>query len=255
MYSNPRSEDIMKRTLILGTLALFTASALAADAGTKETVKAAAKKLAEKASYSWKTTTEMGQSAAGSRFRPGPTEGKTERDGLTCLSMTRGETSVMAVMKGTKAAIKTDEGWQTPDELSGGGGQGGPNPARFAARSVQNYKVPAAEVESLLEKVKDLTLSGDAYAGDLTEEGAKALMSFGRRPGAGGGEGPAISGAKGSVKIWLKDGMVAKYAVTVQGSMSVNGNDMNLDRTATTEIKDVGTTKVEVPAEAKAKVS
>ena len=246
----------MKRTLLLGTLVLFTASALAADAAGKDTVKAAAKKLAEKASYSWKTTTEMGEAAAGSRWRPGPTEGKTDKEGLTCLSMTRGETSVTAVMKGTKAAIKTDEGWQTPEELSGGGGgQGGPNPARFAARTVQNYKVPAVEVEALIEKVKDLTLSGDAYAGDLTEEGAKALMSLGRRPGAGGGEGPAISGAKGSVKVWLKDGLVAKYAVKVQGSISFNGNDMNIDRTTTTEIKDVGTTKVEVPAEAKAKVS
>lgn len=243
----------MKRSLMLGTLLFLTASALAADSSPKDTVKAAAKKLADKPNYSWKTTTEMGEAAANSRFRPGPTEGKTEKGGLTCLSMTRGEMTLEAVMKGAKSAIKTDEGWMTPEEASGGGGQGAPNPARFAARTIQNYKVPAADVEALMEKVTGLTLAGDVYSGDLTEEGAKEMLWFGRRPG--GGEGPAISGAKGSVKIWLKDGLVAKYAVKVQGSISFNNNDMAVDRTTTTEIKDVGATKIEVPEEAKKKVS
>lgn len=244
----------MKRTLLLGTLAFFAASALAADAGPKDTVKAAAKKLAEKANYGWKTTVEMGDGAAGNRFRPGPTEGKTEKDGLTCLAMTRGENTIEVVMKGEKAAIKTPDGWQSSTELaSGGGGQG--NPVRGVSRIIESFKAPAAEVAGLVEKAKELTLAGDVYSGDLTEDGAKALLSFNRRPGAGGGEPPAISNAKGSVKIWLKDGVVAKYAVKLSGSISFNGNEMNLDRTTTTEIKEVGTTKLEVPAEAKAKLS
>ena len=37
--------------------------------------------------------------------------------------------------------------------------------------------------------------------------------------------------------------------------MSFNGNDTDVDRTATVEIKDVGTTKVTVPEEASKKAS
>jgi hypothetical protein len=36
--------------------------------------------------------------------------------------------------------------------------------------------------------------------------------------------------------------------------MTVNGEDRDVDRTTTIEIKDIGTTKVEVPAEAKSKL-
>jgi hypothetical protein len=37
--------------------------------------------------------------------------------------------------------------------------------------------------------------------------------------------------------------------------MEINGNDVDMDRTTTVEIKDVGTTKVEVPEGAKKKFS
>jgi hypothetical protein len=239
----------MKQNLLWSAVALLAVSALAAETSSKDTVKNAAKKLAEQASYSWRTTVET---ASDSRFRPGPTEGKTEKGGFTCLAMTRGENTFEAVMKGEKTVIKTDEGWQTAEDLtaSGGGGQG--NPARFMARTLQNYKLPAAQLEDLMARVKDLALADGAYAGELTEEGVKQLLTFGRRAGA---EPPPISNAKGSVKIWLKDGLPAKYEVKVQGTITFNNNDMNVDRTTVTEIKEVGKTKVEVPAEAKQKLS
>ena len=73
--------------------------------------------------------------------------------------------------------------------------------------------------------------------------------------GGGGGEGPAISNAKGSVKFWVKDGVLTKYEFKVSGKMDFNGNEIDMDRTSTVEIKDVGTTKVEVPEAAKQKLS
>ena len=36
--------------------------------------------------------------------------------------------------------------------------------------------------------------------------------------------------------------------------MSFNGNDVDIDRTTTVAIKDIGTTKVEVPDDAKKKL-
>ena len=71
----------------------------------------------------------------------------------------------------------------------------------------------------------------------------------------GGGEGPAISGAKGSAKFWVKDGALTKYEFKVSGKMDFNGNEIDLDRTTTVEIKDVGTTKLDVPEDAKKKLS
>jgi len=41
----------------------------------------------------------------------------------------------------------------------------------------------------------------------------------------------------------------------LQGSVSFNGNDFDVDRTTTVEIKDVGSTKVTVPDAAAKKMS
>jgi len=57
------------------------------------------------------------------------------------------------------------------------------------------------------------------------------------------------------VKFWLKEGALSKYEVKVKGTVSFNGNEFDNDRTTTVEIKDVGSTKVEVPAEARKKLS
>ena len=57
------------------------------------------------------------------------------------------------------------------------------------------------------------------------------------------------------MKFWLKEGVLSKYEVKVKGTVSFNGNEFDNDRTTTVEIKDVGSTKVEVPSEARKKLS
>ena len=179
----------------------------------------------------------------------GPTEGKTEKDGVTHLSMVRGDATIVAVLKGGKGAIKTPDGWKTADEVSAD--QDRQNPARFAARMLQSYKTPAVQAADLADQAKELKKEGESVTGELTEAGAKAFLSFG---GRGGGNAPDISGAKGSVKFWVKDGALVKYQFSVQGKVSFNGNDRDVDRTTTVELKDVGTTKIEVPEDAKKKL-
>jgi hypothetical protein len=187
---------------------------------------------------------------------PGSTEGAAAKDGTICLKITRGQNTTEGVIKGEKAALKTQDGWQSAAELTadsgGGGGQG--NRGRWMARTLQNYKAPAKEVADMVTKAKSLKKEGDAYVGELTEEGVKAMLTMGR-PGGGGGNAPEPKDPKGSVKIWLKDGVLAKYEYKVQATMSFQGNDMDIDRTTTVEIKDVGSAKVEVPEEAKKKLS
>lgn len=226
----------MKTNLLL-TFALVIAPALfAADLSPKDDVIAAAKKLAEKASYSWKSTVVVPES---SQWKPGPTEGKTEKDGFTYVTTSMGDNVIEAVMKGDKAVITDQDGnWKTASELEGGEGRG-----RFMGRMVRNLKAPAAQVTELVAGTKELKKDGDAYSGELTEEGAKAQFRMGN-----------TTNPKGSVKFWLKDGALSKYELKVTGKVEVNGNERDLDRATTTEIKEVGTTKVNVPEAAKKKL-
>lgn len=66
---------------------------------------------------------------------------------------------------------------------------------------------------------------------------------------------PEPKNAKGSVKFWIKDGMLSKYQTKVQGTVNFNGDDRDIDRTTTVEIKDTGTTKIEIPEAAQQKMS
>ena len=259
----------MKRNLLLAAVLMTAGSLLAADA--KDEVASAAKKLAAAASYSWSSMTTNanpgggggggngggggGGQGRGNRGGGGPMSGMTEKGGYTVMTFGAGDNAMKGVMKGEKGAMQTQDGWQSIAELTsdngGGGGGGGFNRSMMMARRLQNLKAPAAEVEAMLPKLKSLTKADDGYAGEMTEEGAKAMMTFG---GRGGGNGPEISDAKGAVKIWVKDGTLSGYETHVTGTMSFNGNDIKRDTKTKVEIKDVGTTKVEVPEEAKKKL-
>ena len=243
---------------------LMAGSFLAAD---KDDLSAAIAKLAAADNYSWKSTpTNIPPPGAaadagggqrrgrGGGFGAGAVDGKAQKDGLIYVSMPgRGGAVTEGFVKGAKGAIKAgEEGWSSLAEATADDGGGGFNMARFAAMRVQNIKSPADAAKDLLAKTKSISLKDGAYIGDLTEEAVKTLMSVG---GRGGGDGPEISGAKGSVKFWVKDGMLIKYETTAQGTMSFGGNDMERNTVTTVEIKDVGATKLDVPDDAKKKMS
>ena len=237
----------MKKILLLTTIPMIACSAFGSEA---DDVKAAAKKLGN--NYSWHTTVAVPEGGQ-SRFRAGPTDGKTDESGNIWLSMTRGENTTQAVLKGDKGAAKVEGEWRSLADLSQDGG-GQPGPGSFVARMLRNYKAPATEAGDLAAKTKSLKKEGDVYAGDLTEEGAKELLSF--RGGRSGGQGAAApTNAKGSAKFWIKDGQLSKYEYKVSGTVNAGGQDRDIDRTTTVEIKDVGSSKVEVPEDAKKKLS
>jgi hypothetical protein len=236
-------------------MALLAGSLLAADSSPKDDIIAAAKKLADGGNYSWKTTMDLGPN---SPFTPGPTEGKMDKDGLTWLSSSFQDNTMEGLMKGTNhVVVKTEEGWKTAAELAGdGGGGGGFNMNMLTARRLQNLKAPAVDIQELVGKVKELKKDGDVYSGDLTEAGAQSLLTslFGGR--RGGQAQPPAKDAKGTVKFWVKDGVVTKYQSKATGkTTNFQGEEQDSDRTTTVEIKDVGTTKISAPDEAKKKLS
>jgi len=231
----------MFRTVMLGAMALVAPAAMAADAA--QDVTDAAKKLGDAANYSWKTTSE---NAGGGGFNA-TIEGAAEKDGYTSLKMTFGDNNIEVAVKGGKGALKTEDGWKSSEEAANDEN----GPGRFLAAIVQNFKAPAAQAQDIVSKTKDLKQADDAYTAELTEEGAKQLATFRRGNNA---NGPQISNAKGTIKFWVKDGTLAKMEYHIQATMTVNGEDRDIDRTTTTEIKDVGSTKVEVPDDAKKKL-
>jgi hypothetical protein len=229
---------------------------LLAAAEPRDEIKAAAKALSGKANYTWKSDSQI----AGMPFNPGPTVGKTEKSGFTVLSQEiRGEI-IEAVLKETNGVVKTDEGWMFASELfgpgRGAGDVGGLNPARIMGRLLLSSKNPAEQIENILEKIQEAKKDGaGVVSGNLTAEGAKELMSFGRRrrPGANGANGGAEE-AKGSVKVWMKDGVLARYELFLSGTISFGGEERAIERTTTVEIKEVGTTRVQVPDAARQKL-
>lgn len=235
----------MKSNILIGIMVLCAGSLLAAAGDPAAEVKSAAAALGNQTNYTWRATVEVPPDA---QFRPGPTDGKTEKGGYTTLSFEFGDNTTEAALKGTNGAIKTDEGWKSlADAVKDA--DGGFNPTVFLARLVQNYKVPAAEAASLVVAAKELKKDTNGISGDLTEAGAKELLTFRLRGGNDGG--PTVANPKGSVKFWLKDGQLAKYQYHVQGSVNFNGNDHDVDRTTTVEIKDVGSTRIVIANEAK----
>jgi hypothetical protein len=233
----------MKQNILFGAMALLAGSLLAADSSPQDAVKDAAKSLGAKDNYSWKTSIDFGGDMVGT------IDGKTEKGGATFLAMSRGDQGMDAVLKGGKGVLKLDEGWKAVSEVAEDSTQQGA--PRIVARMLRAFKAPAAEAEELAGNAKELKSADGAYSGDLATEAVKEMLRFGRR---GGGTAPEVSGAKGSVKFWLKDGSLAKYDYNVQGTVSVNGNDRDVNRKNTVEIKDVGTTKVTVPEEAAKKL-
>jgi hypothetical protein len=247
----------MKKNLLIGTMALLAGSLLAADSSPKDDIIAAAKKLADGGNYSWKTTMDLGPN---SQFTPGPTEGKMDKDGSTWLSSSFQDNTLEGLMNGTNhVVVKTEEGWKTAAELGGGGGGGGGggfNMNTFMVRRLQTLKAPAVDIQELAGKVKELKKDGDVYSGDLTEAGAQSLLTTGFGGRRGGQAPPPPKDAKGTVKFWVKDGVVTKYQSKVTGkTTNFQGEEQDSERTTTVEIKDVGTTKISAPDEAKKKLS
>ena len=239
----------MKKVTATTLIAIAAGSLMAADG--KADIEAAAKKLSETANYSWTAKTE-----SQNQFREGDRDGKTEKGGYTVLNMAgREDQQIQAVLKGEKAVIKAGDTWQSAEALAESDDQENRR-MRFVARRVQGFKVPHAEAQDLIKHAADLKKDEDGiYTGKLTPEGLKAVYGRGfRRGGGDGGDGPDVSGLNGRVKFWLKDGAIAKYSRYINGSMKFGDRDVEVDTTTTTEIKDVGSTKVTVPEDAKKKL-
>jgi hypothetical protein len=227
----------MKKLLAPITFALVTSQLIAAESNPKDDVVAAAKKLGATPNYSWKQNVVVPED---SPFKPGPTEGKTEKGGVTFFTISFGDNTTKFFLKNGQSAISNPEGgFATAKEIESD--EGGPGP--FMATLARTFKAPAEQAEELAGTAKELKQDDGVISGDMTEAGAKSQFRFG-----------TVTNPKGSVKFWIKDGQLAKYEFKLVGHVEFNGGEIDIDRDTTIEITNVGSTKIEVPADAKKKL-
>ena len=211
-----------------------------------EAVSGATQRLVNKPNYSWATSTVEADGSAG---KLGTIQGKAEKDGVTWLSFVVSGLPVSVCKKGDKGAANALAGWQTFDEIAQMGGT-----AAQVVRYLRSYQAPAAETAMLAGKVKELKAADGAIAGELKDDAVQELLLVGTRQREGQTP-PKTSDAKGAIKFWIKNGALTKVEIKVSGKVTTGDKESAIDRTTTVEIKDVGKTKIEVPDEAKAKLT
>jgi hypothetical protein len=235
----------MLRKLTLFPLALAILCVSAHAQTTREDLVDAVKALAEKPNYTWATSVKVPE---GTRFAPGPSTGKMVKDGPIYATSTRGDNTTEIVKLGDKAAVTNREGeWQSLTEIEAGGGFG-----RFTISLVEAIRLPAQDALEWIEGLENIEKDGNQYSGNLSEKAATELAnasSGSRRRGASN-----VLFAKASVSFAVENGVLTRMEQHLDASMDFNGSEFIVERVTTTSIENVGTTSVEIPAGAKAKL-
>jgi hypothetical protein len=233
-------------------LSIVLASSVAARAADKDDALAAIKKLADAPNYSWSTELQGGFG------NQQPVEYKTEKDGYTAfIAASQQGDPTDIVMKGAQSVAKMADGWKSAAELQKAvDDAGGFSPELMVLFRMTNFDAPATQCKALLEKAANIKKTNDVFTADLAETSAKELATF-KMPASMTANFPAmtVKDAKGTLKLWVKDGTLNKMEIHLTGARTFNDQDMPVDETTTVTIKDVGTTKLTVPDDAKKKLA
>src|SRR5687768_14842071 len=234
--------------------------AFAADADLKSTVAAAVQTLSDQASYQWSTTV---RAEGGGPFR-GTTSatGQVEKAGYTWVSSTSPQGSFEFARKTDKAAVLIAGTWMTMDQAAGrspaGGRGGGPSAA------TTDCKMPTTQVAEILSQATTFKQEAGTITAELSAEAVNELMNAagpfggrgrgaggGGRGGRGGGFGAPLRDATGTVTFALKDGLLTQYTIALSGTRTISGNEEKQTRATTTTFAAIGSTTVNLPADAK----
>ncbi|HWA10912.1 MAG TPA: hypothetical protein VG838_15840 [Opitutaceae bacterium] len=257
----------MKHPVLCGAAALLLAAGVVSASPTDAAI-VAAMKLADQPGYSWTATVVRDA-------RSYTIEGKTLVGGYTQVTVPaniampanpgmRGQvgrgssdSEVLAIFKDDeKHVVETAEGWLTPEELAsrptartGSGRRRGlvnDLPLKFAV------SLPHEDIGIIIASCAGLRVDGDIVSGQLSDTAARLLLL---PPGQD--EVTPVQAA-GAFKLWISNGMLSRYEVQLTGIVTVGpargGKNVKTTQTVTVDLKDVGTTRLTVPPEAKAKL-
>lgn len=138
--------------------------------------------------------------------------------------------------------------------MGGGGGRGYPpvdDRGEGGGRTFSNVQKtlsrPHEEIAVIVAGGSDLKAEGEVVSGRLSETSAKLLLVHeGQRDRV-----PLQAG--GTFRLWVRGGALVKYETRLEGVLRVDDSsgrrEVRVNETATTTLSEVGTARVEVPAE------
>jgi hypothetical protein len=200
------------------------------------------------------------------------------------------DTQIEFIFRGNVACVvETEDGWLTPEEIPPPAASipeprlhAGPNGPRktdtprsesqpalpglppvaipdASAEAPRRYSnlqaglsLPHEELGLIVSSHAEMTVADGIVSGTLTDLGARLLLvREGQR------EITPVRAA-GSFKLWVHHGQVAKYLIRLEGLIRVqtagSSREILVNQTSETVLKDVGTTQVAIPPEARRKL-
>ena len=221
------------KMLAIGTILCLTGTALAADP--IDVVSDAAKKLTDTANYTWRANT---YDAANSLTVV--QDGQTQKDGDTLIKLNAGGSYVQVALRGNASVLNVGDGWKTADETD----------QRQALRFMSAVTSPALIASQIVSGLDDLKADGNMFTAQLSGREVNSLMRPLYSLNAIRSQGGNDPGAKATIKFWVADGMLTKYQVHITGSAN-NSVDLNV----TVDFREIGTTTVSIPEQAKKKLN
>lgn len=285
----------MKQVWLIPLCVLLGAAKL--HAGPKEEAIVVVMRLADQPSYAWTSTVsddartyeiDGKTSRAGYSLVKMPVINSVRRK----LGRDVSDTRIELIFRGNvDCVLRTETGWARPDELPepeaisdfdrlGAQARSTPtlppppatilkgsvirrptvpgSPAAEETRGYSNLQLaispPHEELAVIIGSHKDLIVDGDLVTGTLTDLGAQLLLV------RDGQSDITPLRAAGTFKIWLRGGMVARYQVSLEGTLNVSTPKsgrvtLNVHQRTLTELSEIGTAKVDVPELARAKLA
>ena len=252
--------------LVLSSGSLFAATPI-------QDIRAAIDKLRASPSYSWKTTTittNVPQQPL-SLLVPVPSQGRILADGTAqftlkvlplfappCEFVVRGPLGAVrnVSLRGTPAwASLADVERGDPAKVLGDL-FGGATPVGLGlehrdlltrlTQAAANFKSPTYMASDLLSRMRQLKLAGAIYAGEIPPSEVIELIGS---AGFFAGSESTLTSLKGAGTVWVTKGVLTKFEFSVSGIAPVQAK-AGFTFKRSTEILDVGSTKIEVPREA-----
>ena len=215
--------------------ALMVATACLLAAVPDEDLDKAAAKASEMGNYTCTVKIEGGRGAGGSVTL------KVQPDSAQYLK----GAEVEGYRKGEKLVTKEGDAWKVAEKPQKPAEGGKPDKKAVALAMLAKMKAPHEALKGIGEKIKDVKRAdsdgGRCYSGDLTAEAARDFGSGGMAKGD-------KAEFTGTAKIWTNgDGVITKYEIAT----TMKAKEKDITKTVTVEISDVGSTKYEVPEDAK----
>lgn len=233
----------------LVTMVALSLGAGLGDAEPKSTVESAIQRVDQSRGFTWQTDTTV-KIPSGFDFGPArPTRGAWDGDAFLMVTTTALDSEVTFVRAHGQAAVLLGDQWMSMNQAVERSGRGSFGLPRLSPELITHFRLPTQEFADLLGKATGHRLENGAVVADLSEEAIRELLlkgipRFGRQP-------PTIRGAKGSIAFVLADEQLSRVTLDLAGSLELSSNSISLDRIVTTNFRDVGSARVDIPLEAR----